>query len=565
METSIEKPLRTAGTISAPVYIMTAAEMAAVDKRSMTSYGIPTDRLMEAAGAGTVETMVAEYGDLYGYRVAVVCGRGHNGGDGLVVARRLAQLGAVVEVGVLAPLAELEGVVAVNLGRLQAAGVEPSARLDEDDVKQWLGSSTWDYVVDAVLGTGSRGDLAGLYAAAAEAVMDARAAGARVVAVDLPTGLETDTGCVGTGAVRADLTVTYAYPKRGHVLYPGRTKCGVIEIIDIGIPPEAAEDEGCRLELFGSHRAAALAPRRTETAHKGSVGKGLLIGGTVGLSGAVTLAAEASLRTGLGMVFAAIPRSINTMLESRLTEPITLPVPEDAEKGLSETSLPTIMKEVERVAAVGIGPGLGLGMGVTALVTGLLSKCEKPIVADADALTALSRAAEWPEKHSGPLVITPHVGEMSRLTGLEIEEIERRRIDVALEWAARWNVIVVLKGAPTVTASPDGRASLNSSGNPGMASAGMGDVLTGCILALLGQGLTDYDAARLGVYLHGRGADRVCRRRGAAICLAGEVGSELPAALGELSAMQDEPPIPLPLPESRRVPSEAEPPPDPGQ
>jgi NAD(P)H-hydrate epimerase len=290
-----------------------------------------------------------------------------------------------------------------------------------------------------------------------------------------------------------------------------------------------------------------------------------LIGGSVGLSGAVGLAADASLRSGLGMVFAAIPRSINTILETRLIEPITLPVPEDAERGLSETSLPTIMKEVERVTAVAIGPGLGLGIGVTALVTGLLSRCAKPIVADADALTALSRDPEWQEKPSGPLVITPHVGEMSRLTGLPIEEIESHRIDVAMEWAARWKVTVVLKGAPTITASPDGRASINSSGNPGMASAGMGDVLTGCVLAFLGQGMPAYDAARLGVYLHGRGADRICGRRGTTICLASEVSDELPAALGELSGMKDERPLPLPLPERRRAPAETEPPPDPGR
>jgi NAD(P)H-hydrate epimerase len=564
METSTLEPIHTTHASPIPLYVLTAAEMQAVDERSLTSYGTPTDQLMESAGAGAAEVMLRRFGDLYGYRVAVVCGRGHNGGDGFVIARRLAERGARLEVAVLAPLAELEGVVALNLRRLKIAGVQPVEVLGDDEISSWLGGSRWDYVIDAMLGTGSRGELSGLYAAAAKAVDEAADTGATVVAVDLPTGMETDTGRIGSIAVSARLTVTFAYPKRGHVLYPGRAQCGAIEVIDIGIPPQAAEDEGCRLELFTAARATDLLPRRSDTAHKGLAGRGLLVGGSIGLSGAVVLAAEASLKSGLGMVFAAVPRSINAILETRLTEPITLPMPEGDDQGLLETAIPLLLEEAERVSAIAIGPGLGRGIGAPALVTGLLSRCGRPAVVDADGLNALAASPRWQEKLAAPLVITPHLGEMSRLTGWTGEEIESARIDTAIEWAARWNVTVLLKGAPTVIASPDGRATVNPSGNPGMASAGMGDVLTGCILGLLGQGLGPYDAACLGAYLHGRAADRITARRGAAVVLAGEVGDELPATLGEVAALRGEPPLVPPLPQRRTRPAAAEPPPDPG-
>jgi NAD(P)H-hydrate epimerase len=262
------------------------------------------------------------------------------------------------------------------------------------------------------------------------------------------------------------------------------------------------------------------------------------------------------------MIFAAVPESTNPILEAKLTEPMTFPMPE-TDGGLALTALTAIQSRSERVQAVAVGPGLGLSDEAGTLVGRMLELIDKPMVIDADALTALSESPSWWESRRGPTVITPHLGEMSRLTGMPPEDIEARRIDVALEGAARWGVVVVLKGAPTVTASPEGWATINPSGNPGMASAGMGDVLTGAVLALLAQGLPSYDAARLAAFIHGRAADRICGRRGVALTLASEVGGEIPMVLAELVAAAGESPLPQPLPEERHRPGEAEPPQDP--
>jgi NAD(P)H-hydrate epimerase len=332
------------------------------------------------------------------------------------------------------------------------------------------------------------------------------------------------------------------------VLYPGRRVAGAVEVVDIGIPPAAAEAEGCRIELFTPRLAAELLPRRPETAHKGTVGHGLLVGGSVGLTGAVALASEAALASGLGLVYAAVPASLNDALEARLTEPITVPVAETPRRCIAESALPALLDRAEGVSAVALGPGLGRDPEASDLVLGLLSGIELPCVIDADGLNALARSPEWWKKAHAPLVLTPHLGEMSRLTGAPPAALEGARLDAALTWAARWGVTLVLKGAPTVIAAADGRATVNPSGNPGMASAGMGDVLTGCILALLAQGLAAYDAARLGAYVHGRAADRIVARRGIALVLAGEVGREIPATLAELARLSGAAVLPPALP-----------------
>lgn len=537
-----------------PLWILTAAQMRAVDARAARESGIPVELLMERAGAGALAAMEAHFGDLRGYRVAVLCGRGHNGGDGLVLARRLAARGAAVEAAVLAPVAELTGVVADNARALAGVGVPVAEIADAAGLERWIGGRRWDYAVDALLGTGARGAPAGLLAAGVEALNRARGRGTRVVALDLPTGVDADTGAVAEPCAAADLTVTFAYPKRGHVLYPGRRQAGAIEVVDIGIPPAAAAAEGCRIELFTARLAAELLPRRAESAHKGSAGHGLLVGGSAGLTGAVSLACEAALRAGLGLVYAAVPASLNDALESRLTEPITIPVAETAARAIAKAAVSAIAERARGVDALAVGPGLGRDPEAAELVLSLLGCAEVPCVVDADGLNALAASPEWWKKARGPLLVTPHLGEMSRLTGIPVPKLEETRLDVAVDWAARWGVTVLLKGAPTVVAAPDGRATVNPSGNPGMASAGMGDVLTGCALAFLGQGLAPYDAARLAAYVHGRAADRVCARRGVALCLAGEVGLELPATLAELARLAGVPPLPPPSPSRRLLP-----------
>lgn len=517
-----------------PLYLLTAAEMRAVDARATVAFGIPIGDLMERAGRGIVEAMEERYGDLFGFRVFVLCGRGHNGGDGLVAARLLAERGAAVRTVVLGRRDGLDGVVLENVQRLEQSGGQLDFAADAKALAPHLEEQPVDYAVDALLGTGSRPGLGPPYDDAVRGLLALQASGARVVAVDFPTGLDADTGVPGDLCVDADCTVTFAYPKRGHALFPGRVRCGEIVVTDIGIPTEAARAEGASVEWMTPARAAALVPLREPTAHKGSVGKGVVIGGSHGLTGAVALCADAALSAGLGMVYAATPASLHDVFEAKLTEPITWSFADGEPGAHAASSADALLARTQGLRAAAIGPGLGRTAGAGELARRFLAACALPAVVDADALNALRESGEWWGHHAGPRVLTPHLGEMSRLTGAPAEALEARRIDAAREWSARWGVVLVLKGAPTVTAAPDGRAAVNATGNPGMASAGMGDVLTGVILGLLGRGLDPYDAARLGAYLHGLAADRLADRIGIEILKASEVESELRPALAQL-------------------------------
>lgn len=518
-----------------PLFLCTAAEMRAVDARAAAEFGIPADDLMERAGRGVVEAMEERYGDLFGFRVLVLCGSGHNGGDGLVAARLLQARGAAVRTVVLGAGKEgLDGVVRENAKRLEASGGRLAFAGDARSLRPHLEEGPVDFAVDALLGTGSRPGLTPPYEAAVRGLLALQETGTRVVAVDLPTGLDADTGRPGDPCVDADCTVTFAYPKRGHALFPGRERSGEIVIADIGIPAAAARAEGLSVEWMTPARAAALMPRRAPTAHKGSVGKGVVVGGSRGLTGAVALCADAALSAGLGMVYAATPASLHDVFEAKLTEPITWPFADGEPGAHAASSAAELLERTRRLQAAAIGPGLGRTPGAAELARSFLAECAVPVVVDADALHGLAAAGEWWTRHAGPRVLTPHLGEMEHLTGESAEALEARRIDAARAWSARWRVVLVLKGAPTVTAAPDGRTAVNPTGNPGMAAAGMGDVLTGAILGLLGQGLEAYDAARLGVYLHGLAADRVADRIGVEILKASEVEAELRPALAQL-------------------------------
>ncbi len=520
----------------APVHLVTAAEMRGVDRRATESFGLSLETLMENAGAGAVEVMEERYGDLFGYRALVLCGRGHNGGDGLVAARHLLRRGVRVETLVAARRDELEGQVLENAKLVEATGAGVRYLAAAGELRAAVDGASFDFAVDALLGTGARPGLSGVHAEAVRVLLERRAGGASVVALDLPTGLDADTGSVAEPCVRADLTVTFAYPKRGHALYPGRERCGSVVVVDIGIPSEAARAEGCRVEWMTSEAAARLVPRRPPTAHKGSVGKGVVIGGSRGLTGAVCLTADAALSAGLGMVYVATAASLHDVIETKLTEPITWPLPEGEPGSLGPDALGPLLEHLTGLAAAALGPGLGRTGGAANLAMRFLAACRLPTVVDADGLFTLARTADWWRGQAGPRVVTPHVVEMSRLTGLAPGALEARRIEAAREWSERWGAVVVLKGAPTVTAAPDGRATVNATGNPGMASAGMGDVLTGAILAFLGQGLAAYDAARLGAFLHGLAGDRVAERQGIEIVKASEVEAELRPALAAIVA-----------------------------
>jgi len=515
--------------------LLTAAEMRELDRETIGGGHVTGETLMERAGAGVVESMERRYGPTLGLRVLVLCGPGNNGGDGFVAARHLRARGADVAVGLIGAPAKVQGDARVHLERLEAAGVTLTALGGDAALARLVGSrDRWDFALDAVLGTGAHGTPEGLAAAAVQTLRELDDGGTRVVAVDLPTGVSADTGAIARRAVRADLTVTFGHPKRGHLLYPGRAFTGVLEIVDIGLLPASPDPARRPFELAGAVAMAELLPERDPRAHKGLAGRVLIAGGSVGLTGAVALAARAATRAGAGYVQAAVPASLNDVLAVKLTEEMTVPCPETGARTFALEALEPILRCANRADVLIVGSGLSRAPEAAELARRLIERCPLPQVIDADGLNALEGVADTLARSGPARVLTPHLGEAARLTGLSAEVLEARRLDAAREWAMRLRCVFVLKGAPTVVAAPLGIATVNPTGNAGMATAGMGDVLSGVIAALIGQGLEAYDAARLAVYVHGAAGDLAARELGAVGLCAGDCVERLPRVVQQL-------------------------------
>jgi NAD(P)H-hydrate epimerase len=519
--------------------LLTAAEMRRLDRATIDGGHAAGAALMERAGAGVVLAMHKRYGSPLAMRILVVCGTGNNGGDGFVAARYLAMHGAEVHVVVAGDLARIQGDALAHLQRLRAEGVEVASIASEADLQELVATrDQWDFAVDALLGTGASGAPTGPVADAVQVLRELDETGTRVIAVDLPTGVDADTGAIARRAVRADLTVSFGAPKRGHFLYPARAFVGALEVVDIGLSLDAVGAGGFPVTLATAPEMAALIPARDPRAHKGVVGRIVIVGGSVGLTGAVALAARAASRAGAGYVEAAVPDSLNPILEAKLTEQITRPMAETPSQALAAAALQPILGLLERCDVLAIGPGLSRESESADLARSLIAGSPRPLVIDADALNALIGHDKLLSDAGSPRILTPHLGEMSRLTGVSAADLEARRIDAAREWAQRWHSVVVLKGAPTVVASPAGAVTVNPTGNPGMAALGMGDVLTGVIAALLGQGLSPYDAARLGAYVHGMAGDIVEGEKGQHGLTAGDVVEAVPLALLGLARLR---------------------------
>jgi ADP-dependent NAD(P)H-hydrate dehydratase / NAD(P)H-hydrate epimerase len=531
--------------------LVTAEEMRRLDRATIDGGHASGETLMERAGAGAVEALERRYGPSLGLRVLVLCGVGNNGGDGFVAARHMRGRGAEVHVALLGDRARVRGEALAHLERMTASGLALTPIGSEEALERLVASrDAWDFALDALLGTGAHGEPEGLMAAGVETLRQLDEAGTHVLALDLPTGVDADTGAIARRAVRADLTVTFGCPKRGHLLYPGRAFVGALEVVDIGLAPDALAAMAAPVQLATPAAMAALLPARDPRAHKGSVGRVLVVGGSTGLTGAVALAARAALRSGAGYVQAAIPRSLNDVLEVKLTEEMTLAMPETPERTLALAAVEPLLARAGEADVVALGSGLSRHREAAELARRVVAECDRPLVIDADGLNAFEGHTESLARAQAPRVLTPHLGEMRRLTGIDTETLEANRIDLTREWARRWRAAVVLKGAPTVIASPDGAITVNPTGNPGMATAGMGDVLTGVIAALIAQGLTPYDAARLGVYVHGMAGDLVASERGPQGMVAGDVAEAMPRALMTLARLRTE--EARPSPEARK-------------
>jgi len=505
--------------------LVTAARMQELDRHTIDKLGIPGELLMECAGRAVVEVLLARFAARLaeGGEVCVVCGGGNNGGDGLVVARHLQLLGWPVRVALLSEPARLSGDAAANHARAVAVGVrietgEP--RLPERGV-----------VVDAIFGTGLARPVAGTQARAIGLIAGWRGRDRSVLAVDLPSGLDADTGGVLGCAAPADVTVTLSLPKLGLTLEPGRGLAGEIEVARIGIADSIAdEDAGAArgAELWSARGLAAVLPTRPRDGHKGRFGHVLVVAGSAGKTGAAALAALGAGRAGAGLVTIACPSGLEAILEVKCTEAMTVGVSEVEGHGLATGAERQILELARERDVVALGPGLGRHVESEALVRSLVAKIVRPLVLDADGLNALGRDLSLLQARDGATILTPHPGEAARLLGADAAAVNRDRVAAARELARSSGAVVLLKGAATVVADPAGRVIVNPTGGPALATGGTGDVLTGIVAAHLAQGLAPVEAAAAAAWLHGAAADRLARRRGEVGLLAGEMAEELP-------------------------------------
>jgi ADP-dependent NAD(P)H-hydrate dehydratase / NAD(P)H-hydrate epimerase len=486
----------------------TPEEMAALEQRAQDTTGVTVAALMERAGAcaaGVARRLLEGRG---GRRVVVLAGKGNNGGDGFVAARDLVG-DARVTVILAGPAAELGGGPAAHLASvrerhipvIEAAGLSPS------DLDVTLRDC--DLIIDALFGTGFRGPARGVPAALIEA---ANRSGTRILAVDVPSGIDSTTGSADPPVIQAAATVTMGLPKLGLVQYPAAACAGRLFVADIGLPGTAVEEAPIRAELIRAAWVGRAFPRRRADGHKGTYGHVFVVAGARGFTGAAVLAARGAIRGGAGLVTVAIPRSLVTVPTASLPEAMTLPLPETDAGTLSDAAEGVIREAVAAVdgkhpAVVAMGPGLTTHPEVVAAVRRLLPSLGGPVVADADALNALAGDAAALRDAPGPVVITPHPGELARLMGSSIAEIQRDRVGAARSAASSFHAVTILKGARTVVASPDGRVGIVPSGNGAMATGGTGDVLTGVVAAFLAQRLAPWEAAACAAYLHGLAGD----------------------------------------------------------
>lgn len=506
--------------------LVTAKEMKALDVQAQNDYAMPGILLMDNAAQAVAEAVHEALTALEGERVVIFCGGGNNGGDGLGAARWLQSYGVSVRAFVVgAALDAVQGDAAVELAMFTKAGGRVEALSTEDDwVLAELAASKADVLVDALLGTGFHGELEGDVLRACELLNKSEK---YILAVDIPTGVNADNGAVSEQAVRADHTVTMALVKTGLLLYPGREYCGDIELADISMPVKLVEDYQSDKYRLTDEIVRELLPLRKANAHKGDAGRVVICAGSPGYTGAAALASDAAVKAGAGLVSLYTPLSSRDVLAIKLTEVMVHGLLERMPGILGGGAASDVASSAEAADVLAIGPGLGTSESTQEAVRTILQKITTPVVIDADALTALAGHTEILAAMQAQKVLTPHPGEMARLTGLEIAEIEADRINVAKKYAEEWQAIVVLKGAPTVIGCPNGTVYVNSTGNSSLATGGSGDVLTGIIAGLAAQEISLQEAAICGVYLHGLAAELTGIDIGLA---AGELAALLPQA-----------------------------------
>ncbi|MDP3049591.1 MAG: NAD(P)H-hydrate dehydratase [Thermodesulfovibrionales bacterium] len=550
--------------------VVAAEEMREIDRNTIKNYGISGTVLMERAGLAVAEKIKELFsvqprlqyvGQGSGFskklrtpnsepvklKVIVLAGGGNNGGDGIVVARNLHEWGWNVKITLLLRANKLspDCLLQYKIAKKSGVPVEFRDYITEKDLHSAL-------VVDAIFGTGLSKNVTGKIA---EIISFINTSYAPVISVDIPSGISSDTGQIMGEAVRADYTVTFGLPKRGHLLYPGADYTGRLFIEDIGFPEELLHSEKLKAELLEKRDISLLIPERQRYSHKGDYGHVLVIAGSRGKTGAAFMCAKACLRSGAGLVTIGVPESLLDVFQSRVTEEMTLPLPDKGDGTLSSKALEKILEFLfEKADVLAIGPGISVTDDTKKLVRELLLNSTAPAVIDADAINSLEGNKQILKKARSPLILTPHLGEMARLLqksahpptpplrggrvrkGVKVltselqTKIEQDRINTAMFFAKETGTYLVLKGVPTVIAEPEGRVFINPTGNSGMASAGTGDVLTGMVSGFLGQGLNPLEASILGVYMHGLAGDIAAKSKGEHSLIASDITDAIPEA-----------------------------------
>ncbi len=512
--------------------LVAVAEMQALER----DCGVPVARLMENAGLAVAQEAWLLLGEIAERRILVLCGPGNNGGDGLVAARHLKEWGAEVIAYLLKPRTADDQVSKGALEHGVPVIVEGEAEANERLRDAMAGT---ELVIDALLGTGQARAIDGRLAEVLDMLREARAQRLppRLIAVDLPTGVNPDTGAADERTVAADATVALGASKIGLHVLPGSRFAGRVEVVDIGIPADKVE-HAAGTELLTRRWAQERLPARPADAHKGTFGSVMVVAGSPRYTGAAALACLGSMRSGAGITTLACAKSIHPILAAKLTETTFLPL-DDHDGELSAQEAHAVARELAgRYQCLLLGPGLSQSGYVQAFVKALLPMLGKvqarAIVIDADGLNNLARVDGWPALIKAPTILTPHPGEFSRLTGLPVAEIQVDRLGLARKYAADWGITVLLKGAPSIVVAPDGRARINAFTNPAVASGGTGDVLAGTIAGFVAQGIEPFDAACLGLYVNGWAAELVRQEMGSSGILAGDLATALPRAMRDL-------------------------------
>lgn len=505
--------------------VVTATQMQRIDGRAIEDLGIPGVVLMERAGLMAyqhIRHFLAAKKELSPH-ITILAGKGNNGGDGLVLARLLANKGYSQKTILLGLVEDLKGEAGINGRILKNLNLHPLQVTSPEEILPLMEGST--LIIDALLGTGLKGEVRGLYREAIKAINNSLAP---VISLDIPSGLDSDTGKVLGQAVQATMTITFALPKLGHFLYPGASFVGDLKVVEIGIPKEAILKEGIHRYLLPSHLSL---PQHPVDCHKGDRGHLLLLAGSTGMTGAAALGAQAALRGGCGLLTVGVPKTHYPVMAMKLTEAMTRPLLEGSPGSLGSGALEALKDLLPRIDAIALGPGLGRDPSTASLVKEVLG-VNLPLLLDADGINLLEDLSILQQRRA-PTILTPHPGEMARLLSIRIPQVLQERLSITEKFAKDYGVILVLKGVPTIIS--DGETTfINRTGNEGMASAGSGDVLTGLIASLLVQGAPPLTAASLGVYLHGLAGDLGAFKLGTYSLIAGDLIEYLPQAINDL-------------------------------